>query len=431
VTSADQLNPWDGYFLNTNQADLTLKIPAPADLPDTPPTPDYLKPPMAPASVVDLAIHDERILEKGEFDFCLELSSEFASDLSTILGTRQKAQISRDIFDQSEPPTLSKTVAVYFDHPDWKESGRYNRDIQPALKVGEQRTWKFTVYTDNQDAEMKLSWEKATAGEDAPLKQVPDDIMLYFRRADGLSEWQNMREVQSVNLTSHSRITKIPFEVRAERFEMSPISDLQVVAGEKQVRIKWSANDNPFIAGYTITRNGFDTGFDTPSALTGCEPGHNLPPSRTQPKPQYAIPNTQHEFVDTNVLEEATYTYQVTVHFKSGAELHSEPFTVTVLPVIKKSVLLQSYPNPFNPDVWIPYEIEKESTVTIEIYNAAGQLVRTLELGAQPRGRYVSKSKAAYWNGRTEVGERTASGLYFYVLKAGNFTATRKMAILK
>ena len=67
----------------------------------------------------------------------------------------------------------------------------------------------------------------------------------------------------------------------------------------------------------------------------------------------------------------------------------------------------------------------------IEIYNTTGQLVRTLELGRQPRGRYISKSKAAYWDGRTEVGERAASGLYFYVLKAGNFVATRKMVILK
>ena len=109
----------------------------------------------------------------------------------------------------------------------------------------------------------------------------------------------------------------------------------------------------------------------------------------------------------------------------------SEPFTVTVLPVIKKTVLLQSYPNPFNPDVWIPYELEKESPVSIEIYNAAGQLVRTLDLGMQPRGRYISKSKAVYWNGRTQVDERAASGLYFYALKAGDFVSVRKMVIVK
>ena len=126
----------------------------------------------------------------------------------------------------------------------------------------------------------------------------------------------------------------------------------------------------------------------------------------------------------------------MTVHFLSGAELHSELFTVTVLPVIKKTVLLQSYPNPFNPDVWIPYELETEASVVIEIYNAAGQLVRTLNLGMRPRGRYINRSKAAYWDGRTFFGERAASGVYFYVLVATegrryDFTATRKMVILK
>ncbi|MBC8456491.1 MAG: T9SS type A sorting domain-containing protein, partial [Deltaproteobacteria bacterium] len=79
----------------------------------------------------------------------------------------------------------------------------------------------------------------------------------------------------------------------------------------------------------------------------------------------------------------------------------------------------------------IPYELEKESPVSIEIYNATGQLVRTLELGRQLRGRYISKSKAVYWDGRSEFGERAASGVYFYVLKAGDFVSVRKMVILK
>ena len=231
--------------------------------------------------------------------------------------------------------------------------------------------------------------------------------MLYFRRDDGQSDWQDMREVQSVKLTSHLQSTKIPFEVRAERFEMSPPADVEVVAGEKQVQIRWAAGDNPFIDGYTIDRQ------DTNSRFT------------------FHASRFTNEFTDTDVEEEVTYTYQVTVHFKSGAELKSKPFTVTVLPVIKKTVLLQSYPNPFNPETWIPYELEKEAAVKIEIYNAAGQLVRTLELGQQSRGRYISKSKAVRWDGRTKLGERAASGVYFYVLKAGDFVATRKMAILK
>ena len=93
--------------------------------------------------------------------------------------------------------------------------------------------------------------------------------------------------------------------------------------------------------------------------------------------------------------------------------------------------LLQSYPNPFNPDVWIPYELGKDASVSVEIYNISGQLVRTLHIGMQARGRYVSKDKAAFWDGRTQLGERAASGVYFYVLKAGDYVSMRKMAILK
>ncbi len=93
--------------------------------------------------------------------------------------------------------------------------------------------------------------------------------------------------------------------------------------------------------------------------------------------------------------------------------------------------LLQSYPNPFNPDVWIPYELGKDASVSVEIYNISGQLVRTLQVGMKARGRYVSKDKAAYWDGRTQLGERAASGVYFYVLRAGDYVSMRKMAILK
>ena len=252
------------------------------------------------------------------------------------------------------------------------------------------------------------------------IAQVPGDIMLYFRRNDvaagfNPATWQDMREAQSVKLTSQLQSTKIPFEVRAERFEMSPPADVEVVAGEKQVKIQWgsgvaqSRHDNPFIKGYTIDRQKVSDA----SLVT------------------FDVSRFTHQFIDTGVAEEATYAYQVTVHFSSGTFLHSNLFTVTVLPVIKKTVLLQSYPNPFNPDVWIPYELENDTAVTIEIYNAAGQLVRTLDLGRQLRGRYINRSKAAYWDGRSELGERTASGLYFYVLKAGNFVSVRKMVILK
>ena len=93
--------------------------------------------------------------------------------------------------------------------------------------------------------------------------------------------------------------------------------------------------------------------------------------------------------------------------------------------------LLQNYPNPFNPNTWIPYQLKEEAEVIIRIYAATGQIVRTLSLGHKPAGFYSDNEKAAYWDGNNEAGEPVASGIYFYTVKAGNFTATRKMVAAK
>lgn len=93
--------------------------------------------------------------------------------------------------------------------------------------------------------------------------------------------------------------------------------------------------------------------------------------------------------------------------------------------------LLQNYPNPFNPETWLPYKLASDSPLSISVYNAKGQLVRTISLGHQVAGMYITKDKAAYWDGRDSFGDKVASGVYYYTLQAGNFTATRKMAIMK
>ena len=106
----------------------------------------------------------------------------------------------------------------------------------------------------------------------------------------------------------------------------------------------------------------------------------------------------------------------------------------------EETVLLHNYPNPFNPETWIPYQLAKPTEVTLTIYAANGAIVRTLKLGHQPAGFYDSRSRAAYWDGKNEVGEPVASGIYFYTLStestrdsvtAGDFSATRKMLIRK
>ena len=105
-------------------------------------------------------------------------------------------------------------------------------------------------------------------------------------------------------------------------------------------------------------------------------------------------------------------------------------FTSWAIPP-EHSALLQNFPNPFNPDTWIPYQLREGSEVTIRIYNVAGYLVRELELGHKPAGLYVSKDRAAHWDGRNNLGIPVASGVYFYSIKAGDFTNVRKLIVLK
>ena len=93
--------------------------------------------------------------------------------------------------------------------------------------------------------------------------------------------------------------------------------------------------------------------------------------------------------------------------------------------------LLANYPNPFNPETWIPFELSQDSQVAISIYDVQGQLIRQLELGVITAGRYISADHAAYWDGKTQAGEAVASGTYFYQLDAGDYLETKKMVILK
>ena len=97
----------------------------------------------------------------------------------------------------------------------------------------------------------------------------------------------------------------------------------------------------------------------------------------------------------------------------------------------ENTALLPNYPNPFNPETWIPYQLAEPADVTLKIYSTPGELIRTLELGYKPAGIYHSHNRAVYWDGKNQLGEPVASGIYFYTLSTGDFTATRKMLIVK
>jgi hypothetical protein len=146
-----------------------------------------------------------------------------------------------------------------------------------------------------------------------------------------------------------------------------------------------------------------------------------------------------YSFIDENVVKGLTYYYYIEDVDFTGKTNISHILEVTVAEIARvregakppKFALFQNFPNPFNPDTWIPYDVASDAVVIIRIYNTNGQLVRQMELGKQKAGSYVDKKKAAYWDGKDQSGNAVASGVYFYTLKAGDFQATRRMVIVK
>lgn len=127
-------------------------------------------------------------------------------------------------------------------------------------------------------------------------------------------------------------------------------------------------------------------------------------------------------------LDQAQLIYSLTPIYQKGiAKL--EQILTQLTP--RETVLLPNYPNPFNPETWIPYQLAKPTDVMFHIYSYDGQLVRTLRLGHQNAGVYQDRTRAAYWDGKNEFGEHVASGIYFYTMTAGDWTATNRMVIRK
>ena len=151
--------------------------------------------------------------------------------------------------------------------------------------------------------------------------------------------------------------------------------------------------------------------------------------------------------LNRNSVIQAGDQLEITV-IDDGGHIVSGPFTHTVdiadikqaflrLSLVvgdvppEQTLLAQNFPNPFNPETWMPFQLSESSAASIQIYSTSGQLVRTLDLGLMPAGFYMTQSSAAYWDGRNSTGEHVASGVYFYTLKTDNFAATRKMLISK
>ena len=119
----------------------------------------------------------------------------------------------------------------------------------------------------------------------------------------------------------------------------------------------------------------------------------------------------------------------VTVDDVKNSRIELENLIAYEIPA--ETELLRNYPNPFNPETWIPYHLAEDADVSLTIYDSNGTLVRSIDIGHQTAAKYDTRAKAVYWDGRNQFGEQVASGIYFYSLSAGDFSATRKMVILK
>ena len=117
------------------------------------------------------------------------------------------------------------------------------------------------------------------------------------------------------------------------------------------------------------------------------------------------------------------------VYFLHPVEPQDKHFTT--FGAIKRTSLMQNFPNPFNPETWIPYYLAEDASVTVRIYNVKGELIRSINVGKQAAGVYTSRQRAAYWDGKDNTGQSAASGIYFYQLLADDFSETRRMVIMK
>ena len=117
------------------------------------------------------------------------------------------------------------------------------------------------------------------------------------------------------------------------------------------------------------------------------------------------------------------------VYFLRPVEPQDKHFTT--FGAIKRTGLMQNFPNPFNPETWIPYHLAEAATVTVRIYNVKGELIWSIDVGKQAAGVYTSRQRAAYWEGKDDTGQSVASGIYFYQLLADDFSETRRMVVMK
>ena len=249
----------------------------------------------------------------------------------------------------------------------------------------------------------------------------------------------NSSHTAGLELTDKTFITASGGTVASTNFAITNASDTSLpvelsafiaTAGDGQIILRWVTQTEVNNIGFAIYRSERTAGEDASSSGKYTKVAF-VSGAGSTPMP------TDYQFVDKKAEAGKIYFYYLEDIDIAGEKSKSDIIKVVVppakaaTPIPKAFALLQNFPNPFNPETWIPFDLAADATVTIRIYDVKGQLVRQLDLSKQKAGRYLDKKTAAYWNGKDQLGQSVSSGLYFYMLKAGDFAATRRMVILK
>ena len=196
---------------------------------------------------------------------------------------------------------------------------------------------------------------------------------------------------------------------------------------DNSVCLKWSVEPQISVHAWNIYRSTAENG--ARSFATGRSGSSYV--KLDEPKIEFDDATHTYSYVESLSNKPNEYLY----YYVEGMDSKGKPFiksrTVKVEIIPDSFALFQNYPNPYNPETWIPYQLSADTTVTIKIYDVTGHVVRTLSLGEKRAGIYISRNRAGHWNGRNEAGERVSSGLYFYAIEAGNFKAIKRMLLVK
>ena len=195
-------------------------------------------------------------------------------------------------------------------------------------------------------------------------------------------------------------------------------------------QIRWSSNDNwqrySLETGYIRTHesNGQQILSGYPKIRFDYIAGDQVVTYRT-----YTLDTVEFR-ENANIAPAYRFAYN---HWVDRLDLYRDGFAAPPLSTVtpKETVLFSNYPNPFNPETWIPYQLAVPTEVVVTIQTTTGRIVRSLPLGHQSAGVYKTPNRAAHWDGKNHLGEPVTSGIYFYTLTAGDFTATRKLLIVK